>query len=460
MLGECRREVLANGLRVLGVENPALHSFVCSVYVRVGSWFESPQRMGLSHFVEHMLMQGSRDFPSSRDIMRSIEDVGGALEAATYPEWIKVVFDVHRKHWRRAMEIAADVMMRPLFDADEVENEKRIIAQELLPRRDRAGRNISAAELTYGLMFRQQPDEAGTRGATAVMETFTRDMIRRHYERYFVPENMVVCVAGGLDFDEVLGCLEGTFGAMPAAGSAPQPPRASPVRGLRRSICRMTEALPQVQVIISHPAYAFGDPRSHVSHALSRLLGGGLSSRLFMRVREELGLVYHIESYSHVYSEAGAMETFLSVGADNLVAAVEATLDVVQHARSEGFTQAEMERYKESVRCGIEILCDHPEAVTDWFGKQELLIEPDQIISFEEYIRRQEALAPDQLRDVLCEILDGGANLVVVGPYGEAERDGVQRAFPAEEVVPLPVGAGPPQDDPHGDLTNDVGEAT
>lgn len=434
MLGQYSREVLPNGLRVLGVENRALHSFVCSVYVRMGPRFEPPEHIGLAHFVEHMIMQGSESFPTSNAIMGGVEDLGGVIDAGTYPEYVNFVFGVHRKHWPRLMEIASDVLLHPLFDEGEMEQEKRIIAQEISQHRDRDGHNISASELTYSLLFRQEADEAGTRGSPELLDRFDKPTVADHYYRSFTPGNVVICLAGGFDFNEVIGCIGESFGAMKATDVAPEllpPPEG---RG-PRALYRITEALPVADVLLCHRAYAFGHRLFDAAHAGSELLGGGLSSRLFTRVREDLGLVYDIHSSPHGYSDTGSIDVSLSVGVENLVQAVRATLEVVKRTAEEGFTGAELERYKEGARCGMDMLCDQAGHLADWFGRQELLLGPDRVVTPEQYVGRQEALALEDLHRVMKSVFVGsGAHLVVVGPYGAEEQRALREAFPAEEA--------------------------
>lgn len=442
MLGDYRREVLPNGLSVLGVEREDLHSFICSVYARVGPRFEAPQDTGLSHFLEHMLVQGSEGFPTSNAIMRGVEDLGGIIEAQTYPEMIKLVFGVHRKHWAEVMAIASDVVLRPLFDPAEVEQEKDIIAQEILQHRDREGRNISAPELAYELLFKERITEAGTRGSPQIMARFERGMVEAHYRRFFVPGNMVLCLAGGFDFDEVLGAVAEEFGRL-APGPVPQ--TAGPQVGERRarSIYRTTQALPVVEALLCHHAYAVGDEGFDAARAVGQLLGGGLSSRLFSRVREELGLVYDITSHAHGFSDAGSLDVFLSVGVENLVQAFAATLEEVRRVTAGNFGEEELERYKESVRCGMDILCDQPTHLADWFGRQELLLGPDRILTPFEYAAKQEALTLEELHATMRHVfVETGANLVVVGPYGEKERDALRGLLPAEEPTPADAAGG------------------
>jgi predicted Zn-dependent peptidase len=439
LLDQYRREVLPNGLRVIGVERPALHYFACSVYVHAGPRFETAAELGLTHFLEHMLVQGSENYPSSSSIMRGIEDLGGVIDAQTSPEFLHFAFGVHRKHWRKALAIAGDVLLHPLFDEAEIEQEKGIIAQEISQHRDLQGRNISGAELAYGLLFKEAVSEAGTRGAVQITEGFDRDAVLSHYRRFFTPQNMVICLAGGFKFDEVFSDLQDHFSRAPA-GSCPAIIGAELQERRARAVFRMTEALPVVELFMCHHAYPIADERFDALRAVSQLLGGGLSSRLFTHVREELGLVYDIDSHIQAYSDAGSLDVSLSVGVGNLFAAFEAVLDELQRTSAGNFTTEELARYKESVRCGIDILCDRPTQLADWFGRQELLLGSDNIVTPRKHVRAQEALTLARLSDAMDDVLcSSGANLAVVGPFGDCEAAKLRELFPAEEATVAPV---------------------
>ncbi len=432
--------MLPNGLRVLGVENAALHSFACSVYVRVGPRFESGEQTGLTHFLEHMVMQGSENYPTSNAIMRGVEDLGGVVDGATYPEYLDFGFGVHRKHWRKLMDIAGDVLRHPLFAPAAVRKEKLVVAQETSHHRDRDGRNISASELGYCLFFKGHVDEAGTRGTPELLERFDGEVVAGHYRKFFTPDNMVVCLAGGFDFDQVIESVAASFGEM-QPGAGPNlliPPAAA---DSARCFYRTTESLPVAEALLWHRAYGLGDPPLDAERALNHVLGGGLSSRLFARVREELGLVYDIASYMQGYTDTGSVDVFLSVSVENLAQAVGAALEVVRQTAGEGVTDAELDRYKESARCGMEMLCDHPTHLADWFGKQELLLGPDGVTTPRQYVQRQEALTLEQVKHVAEQVLVAAPKaLIVVGPYGDQERARLRDLFPADEAQAPPAG--------------------
>jgi predicted Zn-dependent peptidase len=431
--------VLPNGLRVVSVANPALYSFVFSTYVRVGPRNESPEEIGLTHLLEHMLIQGSANYPRSNDIMRGVEDVGGILDAATYPEYVNVAFGVHRKHWERVVDIGADILLQPLLDPDEIEHEKLIIAQELAQHRDSDGRNISLSELAHSLFFKGTLSELGTRGNRELLATFTADTVRSHYERYFRPESTVMCLAGGFDPEAVLPEIERRFGgnvASPPLPGAPPAPASRP-DGRALSFCRRTETHPVVELLVGYQAVGMADDRVDGARAAARLLGGGLSSRLFTRVREEMGLVYDIEAHMQVYSDCGVINCFLSADADNVVPAAEAALEVIRETREGGFDADELARHKEGVRCGVEMLNDRPDHLADWYGRQELLLGSGEVVSPAEYVARQEGLCAEDLRGALQDFVrPERAHLVCVGPFQDAAPDELAALFPARKVIP------------------------
>jgi len=429
------RRVLPNGLRVIGVENGALHSFVCAVDVHAGPRFEPAGQEGLTHFLEHLLMQGCAKFPSSNAIMRAVEDLGGVIEASTTPEYLNVTLAVHKKHWRRGLEIISDVILHPVFDEKELEQEKRIVAQELARVRDRRGRNISAPELAYSLLLKEHVAESGMRGSVDVLNGFKRAVVESHYCRFFLPENTVICLAGGFDFEEVCEDIGGYFGEWQGGGRLPElvPPQSGPRRA--RAFYRPTENLPVVDSVLCYRAYALGDEHFHAAAALSNILGGGLSSRLFTHVREEKGLVYHIHSYPQAYSDTGSVNISLNVDGNNLVEALAATLEEVERLGRDGVRRDELERYKETVRCGMEIMCDRPERLAEWFGKQELLLPAGKIMTPQCYVEKQESLTLDRLRDAAQELFDvSGAALAVVGPFQPQHTEKLRALFPAQEA--------------------------
>ena len=439
--GEYNRRILDNGLCVIGVQNPTLHYFVCNVRAHAGFRFETAQDAGLTHFLEHMLHQGSRSFPTSSAISRAVEDLGGIIDGETQPEALEMSVGVHRKHWRKALAVLTDILLNPLFEQEAIEREKRVVAQEIAEYRGEQQRNISAAELAYSLLFHEQFSELGLRGSLELLNRFSGRLVREQYERFFIPENMVVSVAGAFEFDAVLEELSGSLGQMPAGRPLPRVVGV-PARRRRRAIYRLTQRLPVFEVELACHACALRDERFPAVQAAAHILGGGLSSRLFTQVRERQGLVYHIASLAEGYSDAGSLVTLFNVDARSLPEALSATLDAVGELVEGGVEPEELERHKETVRCGMEIMCDRPQRLADWFGRQELLLRPEPLMTPAAYVAKHVALTQAELSRVLSEFLaEGGSNLAVVGPFSEAQQERLRRLFPAEEIGGGPCAA-------------------
>ena len=189
-----------------------------------------------------------------------------------------------------------------------------------------------------------------------------------------------------------------------------------------------------VDVELCHHAFGLGDDRFDAMSAAAHILGGGLSSRLFSEVREVRGLVYQIMSYAQGYSDTGSVDTALSVDANNLPDALAATLEVIEEFRKLGANTEELERYKESIRCGMEIMCDRPHRLADWFGRQELLLRPERLVTPQQYVARHEALTVDGLLEVTQHVLaNSEGNIAMVGPFDQADLPRLREHFPAEE---------------------------
>ncbi len=437
MLDEYKRVELDNGLCVIGVENPALHYFSCHARVHAGPRFEPRDHVGLTHMLEHMIIQGSEKYPTSRDIMRSIEDLGGVLDASTHPESLDVYVGLHRKHWEKGLDIFTDVLLNPLFDRAEIEQEKNILIQEISNHRDERGRNISASEMAYSLLFLEEPDELGSRGSVENIRSFDQDMVRDYFDRFFVPENMVISLAGSYDFDEIVGQLNDTLGQKKNEGCPPKVLSGDVERKRARAVYRETERTPVVEVDLSHRGYGLGHEKFGAMTSASHILGGGLSSRLFTQVREEKGLVYRINSQPVVYSDTGAVDVLFSVERNNLVAATEAVMEVIAEFREEGIIEDELESYKENARCGMDIMCDRPDRLANYLGRQELLLPEEEVKPPGQFVEEQEKLTPEDLSGVIEDIFTPeNANLSVVGPFEERDKKGITEMFPSEEVKP------------------------
>ena len=332
------------------------------------SRLESPDEAGAAHFMEHITFKGTTAYPSTRSISEAIEGVGGSFNAATDRESTVYWVRVPRREAPRAMDVLGELIVRPLLDPQEIEGERTVIIEEIRSYQDDPSEY--AQTLFQGALFGDGPlgreicgDEAGIR---ALPEATIRDFWRTMYR----PANTVVAVAGDLDHAEAVGLAEAAFGtgngAIPGYAPAPALPAGERVRFGKRHTA-------QAQLIVGLPALPRDHPDSWTLAVLNAVLGDGMSSRLFLSVREERGLAYDIGSGLVDYADAGALEVSAGVDPDGLPEAIEAILAELDRLRSEPVPDEELGKAKRYLAGGLELRMDETRHVASWIGGQEAL---------------------------------------------------------------------------------------
>jgi len=421
MTGQYEKTTLPNGLRIITVPNNRLHYFVVSAYVGMGPRYEPVESCGISHFLEHMIFQGSRSFPDSSALSRAIDRIGGQILASTSGEYTHFGIGVHKKYFARAIEILADILLYPKFDPQEVEQEKRIVLEEQAQYHDRRQRNLSVEELAYNMLWRRDQQDLSTAGTTETIRGFTDETIRRHWRRFFVAGNMVICLAGAFDVSHAIDRVSEAFGSL-GNGDVPQPLPADLSQHEPRWVFRKLHT-PAMNVVLSHRAVPFHHPDYTAYWVLSEALGGGSSSRLFLRVREQLGLVYDISAGLTCGADLGALDVATTVREEHLVETVREILRITNELARDGISREELEICKEKLRCVLEIGLDDPVETAGWYGRQELLLRERKVISFEDELREIDQLTLEDVARVSREsFVPQRRNLAAVGPVGFRRR--------------------------------------
>ena len=417
MIENYHKTTLDNHLPVVAVPNNTLHYFVISAYVGMGTRYEPANLCGISHFLEHMIFQGSRGFADSASISRAVDQIGGQILASTSGEYAHFGIGVHKKHFSRAIEILADIMMYPKFDPFQIEQEKRIVLEERAEYHDQRQRNLSVDELAYNLLWRTDRQDLSIVGTDRTIESFTRELIHRHWQQFFLANNMVICLAGAFDVPAALERVSDAFGSMPS-GQLPSPQPVDLSQDRPAWVFRKLHT-PAINVMLSHRAVPF-DHRDYTAYwVLSEALGAGVGSRLFLQIREQLGLVYDISSSLRCGTELGALDIRLTVRPANLVKTLRKVLQIVSDLARQGISQEELDVCKEKLRCSLEIGLDDPVETAGWYGRQELLLRGRKVISFNDELDQIDRLTLQDVANVCRQaFVPERRNLVAVGPVG------------------------------------------
>ncbi len=411
---------LANGLTIVTAELPHTHSATVSIYVGAGSRYETDEEAGLSHFLEHMLFKGASRRKTAREISEAIETFGGTHNAATDREVTVYYAKVPHTATFEALDILCDMVRDPVMDGRELEKERHVILEEL------AGIEDSPEEIAGILvdetLWPQQPLGRNIGGTPASVRAISRDAVTRYFAGQHVPSNMVVSVAGNIESGAVVEAVDRWLGDMPGREPGSWYPAVG--RNGQPRIAVRDKHTEQAHLCISYPTVSLSHPDRFAVDLLSALLGEGMSSRLFLELREERALVYDIHTYPSEYRDAGALTVYAGCEPEDARLTTEIALTEIEKALNT-LTEAELEKAKHMALGRIQLRMEDTRAVAGWQGSQQLLL--GRVLTVEEVAEQLNSITLDDLRRVGNEYLaPSRAVIAAVGPFdGGAAFDGL-----------------------------------
>jgi len=404
------RTALAAGPRVISSRLPGARSVSIAAYVLAGSRLEAPGEVGVAHFMEHLTFKGTKAYPTTRSISEAIEGVGGSFNAATDRESTVYWVRVPRPEMARGMDVIGELIVRPKLDDADIRSERAVIIEEIRSYLDDPSEYCQI--LFQTAMFGDGPLGREICGEEADIEGLSRDAIRDFWRLTYRPANTVVAVVGDLPHDEATGLVATAFGsgngAVPGFAPAPVLPAGPRVRTGRRDTS-------QAQVAIGVPALHRDHPDAWTLAVLNAVLGDGMSSRLFLSVREDLGLAYDVSSGLVDYADAGALEVSAGVDPASIPAALEAILAELARLRDEPVPETELLKAKRYLSGGLELRMDDTRHVASWIGGQEAL--HDRVLTVDEALARIDAVDAAAVQELAGRLFtDDSLRLAVVAP--------------------------------------------
>jgi predicted Zn-dependent peptidase len=409
-----QKSVLSNGLRVVTATVKHLQSAAIGVFIGAGSRYEEAGQSGVSHFIEHMCFKGTQRRPTSREISEAIEGVGGILNGATDKEltiyWCKVA----RPHLSLATDVLADMLTHSKFEPGDVEKERQVITEEINMCHDSPQNRVDL--LIDETMWPDQPLGRDVAGTKTTVGSLTREDMLRYCRAQYLANNTVVSVAGDVDHQEVVAGLEDTFGRWKTdAGQHWYPARVrqEPRYRVER---RDTE---QAHLCLAMPGLPVSHADRFILDVLNTVLGEGMSSRLFLEIRENKGLAYAINSYANHFQDAGQVTVYAGIDPKQLSACVEAIMVELGRLK-EGLPEEELKKAKEFCKGRLVLRMEDTRSVVGWLGGQELLL--GCILTVDEVVSKIDAVQVDDVVRVARELLlPEKVKLAVVGPVNEKD---------------------------------------
>lgn len=370
------RERLANGVVLIVQEDPASEVAAVQLWLRVGGRDETPDELGLSHFLEHMLFKGTTTRPPG-SIDRLIEGLGGRSNAFTSYDYTHFDLALPASHVRDGIELLADLAVNASFPPAELDRERQVVLQEMRLLEDDPERLLTRRLFELG--YEPHPYGRPILGTLELIRSLTRERLARYYHAHYVPENMVLVVAGAPSSADARAITAATFGALPARQVERRPVAvAAPLAAPRRRDIQRPER--QGYLGVAWRAAPVGSEDVFAVDLLTDILGDGPSSRLNQEVRERRGLAAFIEAGYGAWQKGGLVTVTSRVEAGNFDKAEAAILDVIREVRSHGVTEAERERaviteesdYAFEIETAEGLAKAYGEAETTWTLEDEL----------------------------------------------------------------------------------------
>jgi predicted Zn-dependent peptidase len=402
------REVLDNGLRLLTESMPHVRSVSVGVWLTRGSRHEPEDRSGIAHFVEHMLFKGTAT-RTAEDIAQAIDSVGGQLDAFTSKEYAGYYIKVLDEHLPRALDILADVVLRPAFDADDIEREKKVILEEIKMVEDTPDDLVH--ELFTQSFWEGHPLGRPILGTRDTVDALTQAALVEYFHRVYTANNFVISAVGNLEHPGVRDLVQAVFADTAPAGDAAVEhlPTVAPRFQVR------TKDLEQSHICLGTTGYSQSHADRYVSYVLNTLLGGSMSSRLFQNVREKRGLAYAVFSGLSAYRDTGALTIYAGCANEAVAEVIDLTVEELRTITHRPVADGELRRAKDHLKGSLMLSLENTASRMSHLARQEIYF--DRQFGLDETLEGVERVTSDDLLRVACDLFSNDAlAATVLGP--------------------------------------------
>jgi predicted Zn-dependent peptidase len=400
-----RLTTLPNGMRIVTEHMPGLKSASAGVWVMAGGRHERPEQNGIAHFLEHMAFKGTKR-RTALQIAEEIEDVGGYINAYTSREMTAYYARVLEADVGLALDVIGDIVLNPAFDTKEIEVERHVILQEIGQALDTPDDIVFdwLQEVSY-------PDQAFVRtilGPQERVSSFSRKDLQGFVKENYGPAQMILAAAGAVDHDAIVAQAEAIFGGLKA-----RPQKAFEPATFKGAERREVKDLEQVHFAMAFDAPGYRHPDVYTAQVYAMTMGGGMSSRLFQKIREERGLCYSIFAQSGAYEDAGQITLYAGTSAEEIGDLAQLTVDELKRA-ADDMSEAEVARARAQIKAGMLIGLESPSSRAERIAR--LLAIYGRVPDVDEAVARIDAVSMTDVRLYAGQLTESGAALALYGP--------------------------------------------
>ncbi len=404
---------LKNGMRVHLVPVAGTQAVTVLVLTKVGSRYETPSLNGASHFIEHLMFKGTKRRPTTLDISRALDSVGAQFNAYTNKHETGYYIKIDAKHTNLAVDILHDMVFHSVFDQKELDRERGVIIEEINMYQDNPMRHVE--EMLEGIVFDGNTLGWEIAGTHKTMKEMKRDEIIAYRDAHYIPARMVVTVAGNVPKD-IRTILEKTFGSVKA--SKAEHPSFAPfvASASKKKVDVQFKKTEQIHLTFGFPSFGIGDDRNEALTILSTILGGTMSSRLFISVRERKGLAYMIRSGNTAYDDVGVFAVQAGLDKSRVPLAYKTIMQELRKIKREGVTAKEVKEAIDHIRGGILLAMENSSVQAEWYGDDELFL--NRVRTPEQFMKKLEKVTAADVKAMAQEVLnEKKMKMAVIGPY-------------------------------------------
>jgi predicted Zn-dependent peptidase len=400
---------LSSGLPVITAPLSGTESVTVLVFAGAGSRYEANNERGISHFLEHMFFKGGNKYRTTKDVSAAIDGIGGSFNAFTGKEYAGYYVKVAKEDVETAFDVLSDMLLHASFPQEEIEKERGVIIEEERMYQDtpmyRAGWDFEL------LLYGDQPLGWDTIGTEEVIQRVNQADFSAHKQRLYTPDNCVISIAGNITVEQATHYAEQYFGALGGTKGA----HFTPFTGYStESVLHSAKSTEQSHLVLGVPGVPHEDERYVTKRILSTILGGTMSSRMFLNIREAMGMCYYISTETDAYLDAGALSTRAGVDQARLPEAIAAIMREYKAVATDGVTDEELERAKSYFKGRLKLGLEDTEERAHFYGKQLLLYK--HIDDIADFVAAVDSITKNDVNTLAKELLTPEAmKLTVIG---------------------------------------------
>lgn len=410
-------QTLDNKLRVITVPLKETKAVTVLVIAKVGSRYETGNIRGISHFLEHMSFKGTNKRPTALSISKELDSVGAEFNAYTSKDHTAYYIKADARHIDLALDLLSDMLFNSKLDAKEVERERGVIIEEMNMYYDNP--LIYIEDLFEESIFKGNPLGQDIIGNKKTIEGMDREKITSFVNKYYTNSNLVIGIAGSID-DKIINKVNKYFKSK-NFGKGEYEFKKFASEQARPQVKIMHKDSQQIQIGMGFPAYGYGHKNTYAFQLLSVILGGNMSSRLFVSVRERKGLCYYIKCQPNIYEDTGNLYIQSGLDKNRLDEAINIILEELKKVKQNGVTGPELQRAKDYIKGKTILNLEDSSHVCEWYVKQMVL--QKKLLTPEEKFKLYERVNKDDILRVAKNIIQSNKiNLAVIGPYHSGKQ--------------------------------------